>query len=220
MPDPSFDNVGTASNSNVSSITSAAFVIGGVNRVSFVDVVEDDVRSVISVNVGGVGGSFVAKKVVGSGFENLETWMVINPPTGSQTATATFDTTNAGSCFITATNYQDAEQLTPLGTPATNNGNSTTPSVTVTSAIGELVHTSIWSRDTTGYAVTGGQTDRSSVGTGTALDKGSDIAGAASVTPAISQTNVAGWCAIGVSLKAVIIRPLAEEVSDEFNRAD
>jgi hypothetical protein len=205
MPTPSFDSVGKAQDSNVGSITSAAFTIGGSDRVCMVDVLLDFDRVVSTVTVGGVSGVFVDKQLVGgaSQFEIIETWRVVAPPIGSQTAVATFDANNPGACAIIATNYKDVRQTTPLGTPAKTSGSSTAASIEVASAVGELVHAQIWHRNgNAGYTVTGGQTDReTNVISAAAIQAASDEAGAAVVILSTSHTNSAGWCAVGVSLK-------------------
>lgn len=103
--------------------------------------------------------------------------------------------------------FQDVDQTTSIGTPATNSGTSgTTASVSVTSAAGELVVAFLCSDDETGTS--------SNIGSGgTSIFSINQIesdlwvtagywSGAASVTAQWSQTDNR-WAIVGVSLKPV-----------------
>jgi hypothetical protein len=111
---------------------------------------------------------------------------------------------------IGTTVYTGVHQTTPLGTSAKANGTSTTPSVTVPSAVGELAVDVVG-----GFAgvlpltVTGGQTQQWQLAT--TLDP--HIGGASSTRPGAAPTvamNWTGpiaevWSSIGVSLKPVAV---------------
>lgn len=204
MAAPIYDNSGTNNTTNVASISCTFTITTNANRICMVSVLEDDNRTVSTLTVGGVSATYLGRKIVGSGFEAIELWYLIAPSTGSQTATATFDANNGGYCIITAVTFYDAAQSSAVGTYADSSGNSTTPSLTITSATGERVFETIWHRTgQPGYSITGGQTDRVNVVTFSAEFATSDIAGAATVTPSSSHTNSNGWCVHGVSIKPV-----------------
>ena len=133
-------------------------------------------------------------------------WYVrVNPTTGSQTVlvTATGAVSGIGSAAISASGVH---QTTPLGTCANATGNSTTPSVVVSSATNDLVLDAGVIDHTGTLTVGSGQTQRwnSIDDNGFVKFFGSTEPGAASVT--MNWSNSIGaplWNTAGVSFKQV-----------------
>jgi hypothetical protein len=61
----------------------------------------------------------------------------LNPPAGANNVIASWTTNDAG--WIHVVGFTGVDQNTPIGTPVTSSGSSTTPSVTVASAINEII---------------------------------------------------------------------------------
>ena len=72
------------------------------------------------------------------GRPRVEMWKLVAPATGTNTVVVTLSGTN-DSVIGAAVSYTGVNQTTPLGTFAAANNSDATPSVTVTSAAGELV---------------------------------------------------------------------------------
>lgn len=90
----------------------------------------------------------------GSAWPRAEMWYLINPPTGTNTIYATVDA-NIDDLGMTVFCVQDAAQTSSFGTPAVAAaaGNIT---VTVTSAVGELVVGGVASDDESTLVISGG----------------------------------------------------------------
>jgi hypothetical protein len=140
-----------------------------------------------------VGGSPNRNEIWGSDGVTL--------PSGAQTVVITFATTGA---------FADAGAITVTGSNTTTcfsnvasatNAGSTTPNVTITSAVGELiVDIATNSANDTTMAPTGGtQTQRWSVGT---YNAGSSAPGASSLNMAWSMTGFNSWVVAAASFKA------------------
>ena len=137
----------------------------------------------------------------------IEIWRLIAPASGTAAVTVTM---SAAAVFGGgAASFSDVDQTTPLGTFAGDGDNTTTPTVTVTSAAGELVFDTVGARgDATALTVGAGQTQLWNYTTGSTVGHviggGSTEPGAASVTMSWTESVLIGrsW-AIG----AVPIRP-------------
>ena len=145
-PGVNFDNkVSSGYNWGVTKITTPAFSSGiGSNRAAMIMVAMSlNTATNITASLGGVAGTLVPGTDSGiSSTIRTMIFQVINPPSGSQTATVSWTTSmNADVGVITVSGV---DQTTPIinGTIAAYNVNSvTTASLTVTSSPGDLTAT-------------------------------------------------------------------------------
>lgn len=163
--------------------------------------------NISGVTFNGVALTFLDRQSTSptSPYGQTEYWYLINPPLG------TFDVvvTHANPPEVTvakASTYSGVHQTTPHGTSAKATGATTTPTVNVSSASGELVVDGCINVDA-GFTATGaGQTARGADATfGTNPDialRASDEAGAGTVTMSYTTaSSTYGWATIAVPLK-------------------
>ena len=144
-----------------------------------------------------------------SALENVmrdEFWYLIAPAAGTFNIVVTFaGATREKVCH--GDSYTDVHQTTPHGTVATAFANSTTPSVAVSSAAGELVVDALAAKESDAPAtltVHASQTQRGNDSANAAnavFGATSEEAGAASVTMSWTLSSTNDWATIGVSLK-------------------
>ena len=210
---------GTLGTIAVDTISSAATASGGAASLTFSHTVNSGSDSILIVEVtsshGGAGDPVTSVTYGGQNLtllgsanlpnaESADIWYLLAPPVG----TASVVVTLTGSCHFVAgaTDYFGVDQATPLGTLVTATGNSSTPSLTVASAAGQLVIDSLIAQgDVAPIAPSGpGQTQLWSQTTGTsagdALGGGSDQAGASSVTMSWTQSSAKNWALAAVPL--------------------
>ena len=149
---------------------------------------------VSSVTYAGAALTFV-NGVTENGVSRGEIWRRVAPATGANNVVVTFDvTTVLGSA---QQGFKGVDQATPVSNSAINSGTSGTPTVTVTSAVGEWT----MSQGQADSVFTGpNQTQLCNSGdfTNTASE---EAAGAASVVHSWTNTS-AEWVMVAVSLKA------------------
>jgi hypothetical protein len=144
-PGVKYDNaVRSGFNWGVTKITTPAFTVGnGVNRAAMIMVAMSANNATnINASLGGVSGALIPGTDSGT-TATIRTliFQVINPPSGSQTATVSWTTSmNADVGVITVSG---ADQTTPgtNGTFVTSNSSPATTSVTITSNPGDLTAT-------------------------------------------------------------------------------
>mgnify|MGYP001558318841 CR=1 FL=1 len=197
-----FQSVVTASGQLVSSL-SWSHTAAGSDRLGIIDAcLKPDTVTVSSAAWGTGNAATIVSSIVFS--DDTEMWRRIAPPASAQTVSVTLSA-QADEIIAASRNYTGAHQTTPLGTAATNSGTSTAPTVTVTSASGELViETNGFDNDTTGTAGAG-QTERYDQAPFGLSHRGSDEAGAApNVVMSYSLLGAANdWQIVGVSIKPV-----------------
>lgn len=183
-------------------------VSSSANRVLWVAAYFESTRTVSQVQWNPGSGNvaltfYAAQNTGGAGFERIELWRLINPGSASP-GTVTVTLTGSSSTILgCAVVYKDEDQTTPAGTAVTTPGNNTAPTTTVSSATGETVVGVFGIVDSTGFAITGGQTNRCNASSGTERLRVDDAAGVASVTESYSTTNSFRWATIGAALKPV-----------------
>lgn len=202
---PQFDNasatVGLANGAQTISFTVAT----QSNRVLLVDITYFDVggRSISGVTYNGDALAQLDQQLNSSGYGSSERWWMVAPDQG------TFDVvvTIAGppvEYVISPSSWYDVNQSTPFGTTVGAEGNSTTPSIDVSSAAGEVVVATIGAANATSITTGTGQTRRSTANdAGQIFGEVSSEAGAGTVT--MSGTFGASylWSIIGTPLKPV-----------------
>ncbi|WP_298622295.1 DUF4347 domain-containing protein, partial [uncultured Zoogloea sp.] len=162
---------------------------------------------VTSVTYGGTALTHVGSQVDPSGKVRAEMWYLLAPSGGTENVVVSL----SGSANATAgaTSFYNVSQNNPFGSVTAGSG-SGDPSLTLVSAVGELVVDSVADRDVDSQVVGPGQselwTDKVGSGSNDSWGGSSAEAGAASVTMSWT-TNGAGageWAAVGLSLKPFV----------------
>jgi hypothetical protein len=199
--------------------TSASFSMQckGTDRVLLVGI---SLRS--NVGVTAVTYNGVAMTLGGSGtgsFQSTYVYYMVAPPVGTFTVAITLGGASNGAFGAVCLN--GVHQTTPFGTWATNNGNSTSPSVAVATVAGDFTFAHIGWKDT-GNAITYGQTQITDGTTpwywgGTGVDpannpnSGGEWTAAAGTTTTMTGTITSNrWLCVGVAVKAAPKRILSE----------
>ena len=198
-----FDNASATTGLGNGAQTVSFTVATQSNRVLLVDVTYFDTggRSISGVTYNGDALALLDQQLNSSGYGSSERWWIIAPDQG------TFDVvvTIAGSpveYVISPSSWYNVNQGTPFGTTVGAEGNSTTPSVDVSSASGEFVVATIGAANATSITTGTGQTRRSTANDGGQIfGEVSSEAGAGTVT--MSGTFGASylWSIIGTPLK-------------------
>src|SRR3989338_8633774 len=178
-----FDNAVTASSLSASTLTSTAFTVAPNATYLYVGVALSAGNSVTSVTAGATGVEKALTKLDSvEGSMRTEYWYIVSPPTGSIKVTVNIGA--ATEVVFGAASYKGVNTTTPHGTLAkTANDSSTSISVTVTSASGELVVDSFAANAAGDGSPDASQTARWSASSGSnRVSRGSEKAGAASVS--------------------------------------
>lgn len=199
------DATSSTSGASVSSLTFSHTVGSGAERMLIVGVaLRKNGPVVSSVTYGGVGLTLIASQLDGGADHRAELWYLLAPTSGTAnivvTLSATVDAT-AG-----AISFAGVNQTAPLGSVAGSQGTDQTPSVTIVSAVGEVVADVMSANGDSGaVAVGANQTQQWNQNTGTSdaneFGAQSTEAGAASVTMSWSLTNANKWAILAVPIK-------------------
>ncbi len=196
---------------NTASVTLSHTTGAGVDRLLLVGVsMRSGDQSVNSVTYNGLALTRVGEQSNGAA-TRMEMWQLINPPSGTYNVVATLSA--SGRAVVGATTFSGVDQTEPLGPFVSTTGTSAAPSVTVSSAAGEIVFDTVANAaGQTAMAPGAGQTERWDVDSGgfNAQDVrggASTEAGAASVTMSWTAGND-DW-AIG----AVAVKPARVSLS-------
>ena len=182
--------------------TWAHTVPSGNNRVLVVGLsLRTLTRTVTSLTYGGTALTKIGSSNVRMG---VELWRLVGPTVGTANLVATW----SGSSDMVgwSGSFTNVDQTTPTGAIFVSNGSSTTPSVTVGSATGELVIDTLSTRgDAKSTSVGAGQTVICSGALGSNRTAGrgasSSEAGAASVTMSWTMGSSKAWEMAAVALK-------------------
>ena len=121
-----------------------------------------------------------------NGTVRSEIWYLVAPPSGAHNVVVTAP--NANAVTATSMSFTGVNQATPLGTPVTAIGTSTTPSVSATSAVGEPLFDVVGAVGTTAPTVAGPeQTVRQTNTTASGLDH---VVIGSSTAPGLGATSV------------------------------
>ncbi len=196
-----------ASNGSVTSLTWAHTVNNGSNGILVVSVapLHEALPSNAITSVTYAGQALTKIIAASSTQVDAELWYLLSPQTGTNNVVVTVN--GSADVVAAATDYFNVSQSTPLGTPASTSGQSASPSVTATSANGQLVVDSVaFSADMAPVSPSGsGQTQlwNGNSGTGSGSDAfgaGSYVDGAASVTMSWSVNQSDYWAEAAVGL--------------------
>ncbi len=204
------DSVSSGQTSSASTLTFSHTIGSGNNGLLLVEVAINHGGTTVS-SVTYDGASLTYLNSASQGPMDAEIWYLTAPATGTFNVVVTASA-NADSMTAGATSYFGVSQLAPLGTAATANGktNPPTPSVTVTSATGQLVVAVAAIHQGTTYTAGTGQTElwsqnyANGVGGPSMLGVTDSETGAASVTASWSVAIGGGggeWAEVGVAIK-------------------
>ena len=134
----------------------------------------------------------------------MEIWYLVAPAVGTANVHVTISTSQ--DVVGGAVSFRGVSQVAPLGTFTSASGNSGTPSVTLTSATGELVLDTLYAQGDAGAASAGGpQSPLWNIETGTGntniTGAGSTQAGAATITMSWSTSGSKPWAIGAVPVK-------------------
>ena len=140
-------------------------------------------------------------------FQRVEQWRRIAPATGANTVAVTYDVANQ--CVAGSISFTGVDQATPVAGYASATGLSTTPSVTVTSAVGNMVVDATVIDDGTAVTPGAGQTERWDVQAGAIGVRGSGSTEAGAVSVVMDWTSLSvDWTTNGCSVQAAAnVRP-------------
>lgn len=204
MP-PAVDSISTTSSSGSGPFT-WSHTCAGSDRLLLLFVAHyHSSNTISSASYNGVSMTAVTNgaAVTGSGYLCfITTFYLVAPATGSNTVSVTpsgglFD---FGACAIS---LSDVHQTVPLGTAANATGYDTTPTVTVSSATGELVVDGLVIMNSGTLTVGAGQTQHWNAPTANAFIRyaGSTESGAASTTMSWSNSSSQTWAIVAVPIK-------------------
>jgi hypothetical protein len=168
------------------------------NRLMLVGISQRN-RLVSSVTYGGVPLTLVGENNSNAN-ARIAIYRLVNPAPGTANVVVNFSANPVWGAVVSVTTFYNVDQSNPLGTFATAQANSSTPSVNVSSAAGELVYDVVSKRNQS-ISVGAGQTQRWN------LFSGSEIYGGGSTEPGAASTTMSwtagssDWAMGAVSIK-------------------
>jgi len=184
----------------------------GANRLMMVAVnYEDDDVAGLTVNSVTYNGLALTRAGIRLSAQEAcsELWYLLNPPSGTFNVVVNASSVQAADAMhVGVTTFTGVNQSTPFGTVVTNTGTGTLTTVTVASAVGELVYATMALDDARNSTVGAGQTELFTGIAGVASSDGirsaaSTKPGAASVTSTWTVATDA-WATISVSIKPAV----------------
>ncbi|MCA9061772.1 MAG: DUF4347 domain-containing protein, partial [Planctomycetaceae bacterium] len=180
------------------SLTWSHTVNSGTDRVLYVQIAIDGLGAgVNSVTYGGVALTQVGR---GTGNHAVEIWRLIAPSVGTANVVISFGGTTAAAAGAMTLNGVD--QSTPNGTFVSASGTSTTASVNVSSATGDLVIDVQYWQGITTSTDGGGQSDNWRNSNATMLGVSTQEAGASTVTMSGTSASSTQWNIGAISIHA------------------
>lgn len=183
----------------------------GANRLMLVGISQKN-RTVTSVTYGGTPLTLVGDNNINAN-ARIAIFYLLNPPSGTASVQVNFSSAPDMGAVVNVTTYTGVNQSMPLGTFVSNQAQSATPSLTVTSATGELVYDVISIRN-------GNSTPAAGQTQGWNINSGSEMTGAGS-TKAGAASTVMSWTNSGNlnwAMGAVAIKPAASTNTITFTQ--
>ena len=202
-----FDAKTTTPTSATGNPVDVTHTISGSNRYVFVQVVSSNTFPTITSVVWDPAGVNEALSVIATDNRASDVRTVlygrVNPTAKTAIMRVTLSAGDGSGTFVAVSSFTGVHPTTPLGTPATaDGGTSTTPTVTVSAATGDLVVDFMGTKETTGNKTAGsGQTELWDGYSNQSDGAGSWKAGAASVVMSWTGGVTEEWAMIGVALK-------------------
>ena len=189
---------------NTGPITQAHTTGTESNRLMLVGISQKN-KLVTSVTYGGTPLTLVGENITNTS-ARISIYRLINPPSGTANVVVNFSANPDKGAVVSITTFNNVDQTTPLGTFASAQGNSSSQTVNVSSATGELVYDVVAKRSQS-LTVGAGQTQRWN------LYSGWEMYGGGSTEPGAATTTMS-WTAGSENwaIGAVPIKP-----SSQFN---
>lgn len=201
-----YDNSVSVLGTNVTTLTTASFTIGsGSNRAAIAGLSTRSASvnpgTVTTTTVGGVSGTVISGTVLeDANFASTQLWSVINPASGSQTASMTWTNSVQGATLGVVT-ASGVDQTTPANNGTKTSGLFADPSLSVTSTSGDLTISNLAVRGTEVY--TANQTIRWSQESGRLSGQTGD--GTGSTTFTWTSNNQLGiWAQSAANFKQAV----------------
>jgi len=211
LPVPSWgqlakDATSSCAGTGVSSLT-CAHTVSGANReiVNWISWYHS-LSALSGLTYNSVALTAIPSGSTANGQYHIDGSHLIAPATGTNNMVATF-TGNVFDVGMGSTSFTGADQTTPLGTAVTATGTSTTPSVTVSSAAGEIVLDGLVIIHSSTLTVGGSQTQEWNAIANSGFIKyaGSSQNGAASVSNTWTNGTSQAWAQGAVPIKPVAV---------------
>lgn len=202
--DPAPDSISCVAATNVSTRTWSHTVGSGNSRILVVGIALADTS--VTVNSVTYGGAPLTKITsIGTG-NTAELWYLLAPPVGTANIVASWSTARDMTGW--SGSFTNVDQYSPVRNSAVASGTSTTPTVTVAAAEGDLVVDTLSANGDAGSLSVGpGQTPLCS---GTTGNTGSDCLGASSIEPGAASVTMSwattaskNWGLAAAALRAV-----------------
>lgn len=204
-------------------LESAAFAVGGTDRVLYVFVSTGAGSPVIpsAVRWGGSGGTALTQ--IGTTIDHhtngkFSVWRLINPTAQTSTIHVTWPSSQDERYFI-GVSYKDVDQATPNDTVAQATGTGVAPTVNATSASGKLVISGVTFIDTggNGFTLSTSDTSRQEIEGADLLFEGSGAsektATGSSTTMAWTISDSASWGIFALTLNGSSSAPSGANLS-------
>lgn len=197
-----FDAVSSAQHASTSALTWTHTPVGTPTlAVVGVALGNDSAVVVTTVTYGGTLMTLIRNDVDVTGIR-AKTWLyrLVSPPTGAQTVRVNLSISNR--VVAGAITVRGSDTTTPISNHNGTRGNSASPSVSVTSAVGELVVDAVALDEGGSWTAGAGQTERWDRQQFPVSGAGSTEPGAASVTMSWTNSVSNEWAISAASIKA------------------
>jgi hypothetical protein len=209
-----YDNSGSVEGVNVSTVN-FSFTTSGTDRalVGNVHIVDDPTAaSVSAITYNGVSLGAARNDVTNASYVRTQQFVLANPAVGANTLSVTLTATATYHLVLGAVSATAVDQTTPVrvGSPATAQADSASPTVNINSAVGDLVVDAITVTQSSGTGVApaagAGQTGRyTQIAAYSGVGGSTEPGGAPTVTMSWTTTGIGSpeWAIAGLSLQDV-----------------
>ena len=172
----------------------------GSNRLMLVGISQKN-KAVTGVTYDGTPLSLVGEVLTNSNAK-VHLYSLLNPPSGTANVVVSLNANPDKGIVVGVTTFTEVHQSSPLGTFNGAQNSSSTPSVNISSAVGELVFDVISVRSSSSLTVGSGQTQRWNTNTGSEIwGGGSTKSGAGTTTMSWTPSGSVDWAIGGVSIQ-------------------
>lgn len=201
---PVFDATGSTSDSATTSVTHSHTVLASSqNRLLLVGISIEDGAPADPSGVTYNGVAMTKVSSVTNSTAHAALYQLVAPATGANNVVVSFSST-MDDVVVGAVSFTNVDQTTPLGTAVTNTGSSTTPTVSVTAVVGNVVVDVVGHTGTTTPTVNGSQTQMWNSAGGASNSRhfaSRETAGGTTVAMDWSGAANSAWASVGVAVK-------------------
>lgn len=213
----------SSANSNAPTTLSASHTINGANRLLLVGVSiwnNDQGNDYVSnVSYGGTNLVLVGTHRR-SNNSRVEIWALKAPTVGTANILVTFNQQIANGAGFGAISFTGVDQTTPYGSMASSDAQSSTASLTMSSASNELAFIVLAAKDQNGLPTAGAGINNTWnykwTGNNRLVGAGGTVNGASSITASWTLNRNRDWAMAGISIKPAIAPSACITYRDEF----